>query len=198
MLAAMSDFFEAPPPQPKPELREPRPPAWCQAPRGELPCAVALGEVIARNDKAVVGVAGGLAFTTGFELDVYAFSLGERPEIEPFDRGAIENGGLPPEIVRVGLEYADGSKLMSTNPRRWGGEDEEDQAEDRPTMRPQRGTGRHREWRQVFWCWPLPPPGPLQLICEWPAMEIGLTRREIQAQPVLDAAARAQRILSAD
>jgi hypothetical protein len=197
-LATMSGFFEAPPPQPTTESREPRLPVWYQAPRGELPCAVPLGEVFARNYKAVVGLAGGLAYTTGFELSFYAFALEARPEIEPFDREAMQEGDLPDEILRVGLEYSDGSKLMSTNPRRWPDEDESDEAEDRPTMRPQRGTGWHREWRHDFWCWPLPPPGPLQLVCEWPAMEIALTRYEIDAQLILDAAARAQKILPSD
>jgi hypothetical protein len=187
----MSGFFEAPPPQPKTEPREPRLPVWFQAPRGELPCAVPLGEVIARNSRAVVGVSGGLAYTTGFELSFYAFSLGERPEIEPFDRGAMKGGELVPEILRVGLEYADDSKLMSTNPRRL----DDREADDRPTMGPKRGSGWHREWQHDFWCWPLPPAGPLQLICEWPAMEIGLERREVDAQLILEAAARAQRIL---
>jgi hypothetical protein len=191
----MSGFFEAPPPQPKTEPREPRLPAWLQAPRGELPCAVPLGEVIARNDRAVVGVGGGLAYTTGFELSFYAFSLEGRPEIAPFDRETMESGELAPEILRVGLEYADGSKLMSTNPRRWGDEDSE--TEDRPTMGPKRGSGWDREWQHVFWCWPLPPAGPMQLVCEWPAMEIGLERVELDAQLILDAAARAQRVLSA-
>jgi hypothetical protein len=66
-------------------------------------------------------------------------------------------------------------------------------------MRPQRGTGWYREWHHDFWCWPLPPSGPLQLICEWPQMEIPLTRREVDAQLILDASARAEEIFpSAD
>ena len=151
-LVTVSGFFEAPPPQPKTEPHEPRLPVWYQAPRGELPCAVPLGEVIARNDRAVVGVGGGLAYSTGFELSFYVFSLEERPEIEPFCRETMEDGELAPEILRVGLEYADGSKLMSTNPRRWGEQDEDGGAEDRPTMGPQRGSGRHQEWQHDFWC----------------------------------------------
>jgi hypothetical protein len=157
---------------------------------------VSLGGVIARNDRVVVGVGGGLAYTTGFELSFYVFSLKEHPETEPFDREAMASGELTPEVLRVGLEYADGSKLMSTNPRRWGDDDGEVD-EDRPTMSPKRGSGWHREWQHVFWCWPLPPAGLLQLICEWPAMEIGLARMDADARLILDAAAHAQRILPA-
>jgi hypothetical protein len=159
---------------------------------------VPLGETIARNDKAVIGVAGGLVYTTGFELRFYVFTPEPVPDLEPFDRQALEEGELPPEFLRVGLEYSDGSKLMNTNPRRLPGEDEGD-VDSGPTMRPQRGTGWYREWHHDFWCWPLPPSGPLQLICEWPQMEIPLTRREVDAQLILDASARAEEIFpSAD
>jgi hypothetical protein len=34
------------------------------------------------------------------------------------------------------------------------------------------------------------------LVCEWPAMGIPLTRSELDAQPILDAATRAQVIFS--
>jgi hypothetical protein len=43
--------------------------------------------------------------------------------------------------------------------------------------------------------WPLPPPGPLVFACEWPAAGMALTRHEIDAQPILDAAGRTQVIV---
>jgi hypothetical protein len=46
--------------------------------------------------------------------------------------------------------------------------------------------------------WPLPPPGPLAFVCEWPAAGIAVTRSEIDAQLVLDAADRAQLIFPDD
>jgi hypothetical protein len=42
--------------------------------------------------------------------------------------------------------------------------------------------------------WPLPPPGPLSFVCEWPAAGIPLTRAQIDAQALIDASARAQEI----
>jgi len=199
----MSAFFEAPPPQPRTEPGEPRLPVWFQAPRGQLPCAIPLGEIIARNDKAVVGVAGGLAYTTGFELSFYVFTPDATPvesgfERGPFDRMGLDRGELPPEFLRLGLEYADGSKSMNTNPPHLPDDDEDNEDQTKPTMRPQRGKGWHREWQQDFWCWPLPASGALQLICEWPAMEIGLTRFEVDAQLILDASEQAQEIISSD
>jgi hypothetical protein len=51
-------------------------------------------------------------------------------------------------------------------------------------------------WRQTHWVWPLPPAGPLVFVCEWPATGIPLTRNELDAQAILDAAARAEVIFS--
>lgn len=169
-------------------------PVWLQAPRGVLPCAVPIGKVIARNEKAAIGVAGGLAYTTGFELTFYVFAPEAAPGLEPFDRRILAEGGLPPGLLRVGLEYSDGVKLTSTSPRRWPEEVEAGEEGAGPTMMPRRGSGWDNEWHRDFWCWPLPPPGPLQLVCEWPEMEIVLTRREIDAAPILDAASRAEEI----
>ena len=58
------------------------------------------------------------------------------------------------------------------------------------------GGGGGGSWRQSQWVWPLPPPGAVTLVCEWPAMDIPLTRRELDAQTILDAAKRAQVIFS--
>ena len=41
-----------------------------------------------------------------------------------------------------------------------------------------------------WWTWPLPPAGPLELVCEWPAFGIAESRAVIDAQIILGAAAR--------
>jgi hypothetical protein len=60
------------------------------------------------------------------------------------------------------------------------------------------GGGGGGSWRQTQWVWPLPPPGILTLVCEWPAQQIASTRVELDAQVILDAAARAQVIFTDD
>jgi hypothetical protein len=42
--------------------------------------------------------------------------------------------------------------------------------------------------------WPLPPAGPLEFVCEWPAHVIPETRAGLEAQLVLDAAGRSTRL----
>jgi hypothetical protein len=53
-------------------------------------------------------------------------------------------------------------------------------------------------WHASQWVWPLPPPGPVAFVCEWPVAGIPESRAEIDAQVILDAASRAQVIFSDD
>ena len=54
------------------------------------------------------------------------------------------------------------------------------------------GGGGGGNWETEYWVWPLPPPGPFAFVCEWPAKGIPLTRKEIDAQAMRDAAAQAE------
>ncbi len=49
------------------------------------------------------------------------------------------------------------------------------------------GGGRRHQDRS-YWVWPLPPPGPLVLACEWAAFDLGEKRVQVDAQLILDAA----------
>ena len=59
-------------------------------------------------------------------------------------------------------------------------------------------TGRDRSWELSYWLWPLPPPGPLALVVEWPAAGIPLSRTEIDASQVIEAAAEAEELWPAE
>ena len=50
-----------------------------------------------------------------------------------------------------------------------------------------RGGGPH-SFVSRWWAWPLPPTGPLEFLCEWPAFGITESRAGINAQIILDAA----------
>ena len=52
-------------------------------------------------------------------------------------------------------------------------------------------------FRQGYWISPLPPPGPVGVVCEWPAVEIPVARQEIDAQLILGASEKA-RAMSGD
>jgi len=50
------------------------------------------------------------------------------------------------------------------------------------------------ELRHAYWLWPLPPPGPLRVSCEWPVARVPFTTVELDATALHDAALRVQRL----
>jgi hypothetical protein len=67
-----------------------------------------------------------------------------------------------------------------------------------PILRTFLGGGGPRSsfWR--WWAWPLPPAGPMEFVCEWPALGIPETRAGLDAQLILDAAGRKIRLWSGE
>jgi hypothetical protein len=195
-VVQLSDFF-APPP--KPDVPVPtryRTPAWVAAPSGTLPGVVAVERVLAQTDKVAVCITRLAAYPTGFELDLVTMSADDQDHLDPMmfhhhhrmHRGETD---IPPEFLRFGIEFPDGSKATNT-----GGFQHDRRPPAGPVMHMGGGGGGGGNWRQTQWIWPLPPPGTVTLVCEWPAMGIPLTRSEIDAQLILDAATRAQVIFS--
>jgi hypothetical protein len=146
-------------------------------PDGVLPGVVGMEMVLARNDRAVVFVGRLAVFPAGVEFELRVLTVGDGL-LDPSLNGVyLGRGGRPrednyDEMLRFGVEFSDGRRATNV-----GG---------RP------GRDGEPEWRQGFWLWPLPPPGPLTFVCEWPAAGLALSRADIDAQTVIDAAARAQ------
>jgi hypothetical protein len=193
----LSEFFEPPPPPGEPEPRYRMPP-WLGPPRGTLPAVVPLERVLAGTEKVAVCVTRFAAYPTGFEFDIVTMSADEDPALDPLlfraplhlHRGS-GTAGIPPEMLRIGVQFADGSKATNTD-----GFHGAEGPPSGPVMHSGGGSGGGGNWHQTFWVWPLPPPGPLVLACEWPALDIPLTRCGIDAEAILDAATRAQVVFS--
>jgi len=171
------------------------------APDGTLPGAVALELVLARNDRAAVCLTRLGAYPTGFALDLLVFATDD--ELDPYlfgprQRGlpSTSPGEIPPEMLRFGVQFADGSK--ATNIARRPPSPRDDPEPEGPLIFPGGGSGGGSSWSQHLWVWPLPPSGPLAFVVEWPAAGIELTRHELDAQVILDAAERAQVIFPAE
>jgi hypothetical protein len=176
-------------------------PPWVRAPSGTLPGVLALELVLARTEQVAVCMTRLGAYPEGFELDLVTMAGADRDELDPqlFGRrgmrgrrlsGGLDAGaGIPSEMLRFGVEFADGTKATNTSGRvRWPHEE----PPAGPVLTPGGGGGGGGNWRQTLWVWPLPPAGRLAFVCEWPAAGIPLTRHEIDAQLILDAASRAQ------
>jgi hypothetical protein len=187
-------FFDDLAPEPEPHrVHHP----W-DPPDAEFPGVVPLGTLIlGRTERAAVAVTGLSAYSAGFEIFVTArFRPG--PDAGPGDRGPgrPEPGG-PRRSFRLGLQLADGTRVIGQHggPGRPGGPGPDPGTEpDRPILRPFLGGGGPRSsfWR--WWAWPLPPAGPLEFVCEWPALGIPETRAGLDAQLILDAAGRSTRL----
>jgi hypothetical protein len=143
--------------------------------------------LLARSEQAEVWVDYLDAYPEGFELEIRASTSvayhelardGERgPDV--FGRHwpiAGERGDvLPPQLLRIGVQFADGRTATNIG--------EHDHPVGGPVMLPLRGGGRsggaESRFHQGYWISPLPPPGPVGVVCEWPAVEIPVARQEI-------------------
>ncbi len=197
----MSGFF-APPPSPRPERAElVNPPPWTGRPQGPPLGAVVSELLLARSEQAALYIDYVDAYPEGFELEIRASTSaayhelareGDRSGPDPFGShwpiAGERRDVLPPQLLRIGVQFADGRTATNI-----GGHD---RPVGGPVMRPLRGGGRGGTvescFHQGYWISPLPPPGPVGVVCEWPAVAIPVSRQEIDGQSMLDAAERAR------
>jgi hypothetical protein len=155
-------------------------------PSGQVPTPMAIRLMLARTSQVAVAVVGVWAFTAGFDLQVTAELKDEVPgESAASFLAGLDDEPLDEEFCRLGIQFSTGEKAANT--QLWAtGEGSSDVAG--PIMKVRAGGGGllSRDWR--YWVSPLPPPGPLAFVCEWPAFGIPESRTEIDAQPILDAA----------
>lgn len=172
------------------------PPAWAGPPSNVLPGVVPVEVIIARTDQTVVAVSGMRAYPTGlgFTLSLRLRHISPREQWRfsaLFGYGLPEGEPLPDEMLRFGVQLADGGKatnLDSPHPR-------DDGEPDGPVLVEQGASGYGTStWDTEEWLWPLPPPGPLAFVCEWPGRGIAVSRAEIDAGLILQAAERAVRL----
>ncbi|MDE3130659.1 MAG: hypothetical protein KGL16_05850, partial [Acidobacteriota bacterium] len=117
----MSDFFEFPKPEPEAARERPRAqPPWMSAPAGMLPGVVACELLLARNARAAVAVTKLGAYPVGFEFDLVVLAAdGDDDELDPMLHGPIHRPGRRREdaqrdMLRFGVEFADGAKATNT------------------------------------------------------------------------------------
>jgi hypothetical protein len=183
----VSDFFDVPAPPP-PEPVEQRRPEWFGPPDNVIGVTVPLGITLFRTDEQALAAPGATAYPNGiaFELALLLREEVKHPfEFHPFH---VFHRGASDDALRLGVQFSDGRKATSLE------SPFVHQADERPTgplLVPHGGGGGGRRWDVSFWLWPLPPPGPLVLVCEWPARGIALTRVEVDNEQLLAAAGKA-------
>jgi hypothetical protein len=159
-----------------------------------LPGIVSVEHVLARSDEAVVAVSGMAGYPTGFEFTLAAvLRVERRGPLTAHTHWLDPEDPLPDRFLRVGVEFSDGRR--ATNVSRRGPVPLDPSAQpSAPMLMMHGGGGSGRRQDFTYWVWPLPPPGPLALVCEWPVYAIGESRIEIDAALILDASTRAIRL----
>lgn len=146
----LSEFFEPPPPaEPEPRYRVP---PWFGPPCGTLPAVMPLERVLARTENVAVCLSRLAAYPTGFEFDVVTMSANEDCELDPllfdaqhrFHRGS-DTEGIPPQMLRIGVQFADGSKATNI-----GGFHHEKEPPSGPIVHPGGGGGGGGSWHQTL------------------------------------------------
>lgn len=189
-------FFESPPTLP--DVEEPQAPEWMGPRENVLPAPFPLWLVLARTGDVMLAVHDGLAYPNGFGFTV---SLRRRRALEgPGDDPihlwhTVRGGEIPPEALRLGIQFGDGSKATVFDGHRWFRTVERPEG---PVLIQRGGNGSTHSWELGFWSWPLPSPGPVAFVCEWPSEGVALTRGVIDAEIVREAAERAETLWPED
>ncbi|MCO8277284.1 hypothetical protein M1L60_42580 [Actinoplanes sp. TRM 88003] len=184
-------FFEQfpPPERDEPEPEEQPPPSWAK-PETVLGAAVPVEVVLARGGEAAVGLSRVTAYPNGFTFSITAVLRQEDRRGRVFRLGfhrELFEEPVSDEFFRVGVQFADGG--VATNLGFPALPPDAEPAA--PLLLQNGGGGGGRRYDMGFWVWPLPPPGPVTFVCEWPAYGIAETRIDMDAGPILDAAERA-------
>jgi hypothetical protein len=189
----MGFFDDLPAPAPAGPRRHHHP--W-EPPEAEFPGIVPIDTlVLGRTDQVAVAVTGLSAFSAGIEIFLTARirpSAGQPGEHLP---GGPRDLAASRHSLRFGLQFSDGGKAAGSP---GGGRMDRDSEPAGPILYPFAGGGGPHSFVSRWWSWPLPPAGPLEFVCEWPAFGIAESRVGIDAELILDAAGRSVQLWPED
>jgi len=157
-------FFD-PLPEPGPDVEErPYVARPGDPPVNFVPVALPDVVVLARTPVAAVYASGFDVFPQGLRFGLVA--LARPDEVARWERA---QGWRPAGELRFGVLLPDGTKLFGdANP----GIPQQQGAQ----LVAQGGGGNPVSQRMQYWLWPLPPAGPIELVCSWPQYDIDEAR----------------------
>jgi hypothetical protein len=188
-------FFELPSRgsgRPRPPVRRPR---WLGPPEDSFGVLVPLRLVVVRTADLAVAIPSATGYRNGFGFELAIRRAAAEGDAFALDRTLHwlgREGSPPPEVLRVGVQFADGQKATSLESW-WDYFDPQDAAQappPGPVLVPQGGAGGERVRSQSYWVWPLPPDGPLAFVVEWPALGVPLTQARVDGALIRQAAAQ--------
>jgi hypothetical protein len=169
------------------ELRCDRP-SWFAPAEDVRPAVIAVDRELVRSDRAVVVLTDVRGYLNGLALRLAIWGRGEDDSRGDLPRGLFREGAVDEHTFRFGVEFADGRRATNlVVPRAADGEEPAG-----PVLMLHGGGGAYRQTEIDYWLWPLPPPGRMRVVCEWPAYGIAETSVELDATELVDAASRAR------
>jgi hypothetical protein len=161
---------------------------------------VPLERTLVRRDDVQVTLMGAVAYSTGFKIWLQILRrAGDLSAV--FQTGfdlLFRESEVTDKFLRLGVEFSDGRRATNLDALT-------DETRRRANAAPpqifldERGQGGNGHVGGLgAWIWPLPPPGPLAIVIEWPAIGLLQTKTEIEAEPIIQAAARSQKLWDND
>ena len=199
-------FFPPDPEFPEPEEAESSQPPWWAAPEDELPALFPVSELIAVTDYVAIALVGAFVYRDGIELRIErrlrrtGLPLGEWNELCATFMEHWPMGGRSDQQgrLRFGLILGDGERVVLDSPF-FGGVDPSVKPEGHTLARRQGGGGGGGSTYSAtdsLWVWPMPPEGSMELVMQWPALDVGerrvhldatqMRRLALQAKPLWD------------
>lgn len=181
-------FFEPRPPLPDPEEARPTgwvPPLWDRPSEATLGAPVPLVELLATTDRLALVLGEVVAYPNGFTFTILIQGNPMAPRA-PSRSGMLTGPGAMFRAPRVGFAFADGTlvreEYSTSLPKDERGI---------PTvaiLRSQGGGGSDRRYELRYWCFPLPPPGAMDLYVEWADFDVPETKVMLDADAIITAA----------
>jgi hypothetical protein len=192
-------FFDIPASDvPAYEEPEPQRVPWHGASDDTIGVVVPLVRVLAWTEDVAIIVSDLVAYPSGFDLTVVTIArrvaTGRGMSRNPMGFGFPDRAYPSPEFLRFGLRFSDGTKASNVG----FGQGMHPAHEGVRDLLPGGSGGGGRKYSARFWCEPLPPPGSMGLVCEWPKYGIAEIEEVISADLILDAAAQAKPIWPED
>lgn len=149
-----------------------------EPPPDELPALLPIGARFAATDHVAIAVVSVRVFSDGIEFQIARYvrrgSLSRRDfsELAQFDPAARDDETLEGQL-RFGVELSTGQKITNwSNVDPSSGPLGQTHYSLSDTGRSGSGTDDRYEWADNLWLHPLPPPGPIDFVTQWPAAGI--------------------------
>ena len=175
--------------------------AWLRPPEDILGYPVPIQRFVTRTSQAVIALQHVVAFPEGCSLTLHLAARRGALD-ESAWHGLVESNmgrdpGLTPAEadLKFGVRFPDGSKATTVDHPFPGWAHPTDRPE--PPMLTEASaeassSDQSYQGHRQLWLWPLPPPGPFELVVEWRGMGIDATSVSLDGSAIASAAEQAQ------